>query len=226
MKLIQTKDYLLLIDEEAEIKPNDLFWYRNYKVLLCTGINNTFILTDNKKPKHPSFGQPPQLCKKIIAYYPLASEAKELDLPKLPNPFEEVDFKNIVEDLPEHDDLKSTDGTYSSFHYQSEAMIKGYELGYKAAQSKQFSLEDVEKAIEMARSYTHDGAHGDYFHYTEEEIIQSLSTQKLPSEFIPEYEEYAIGFYGMSNGEPTIDTRLKTTTNLSGKIELVGIYKY
>lgn len=88
MKLIQTKDYLLLIDEEAEIKLNDLFlgddrdrlteserWKicknestEGVNYLMCEGVGyqkgyNAFL---------------------ILSYYPLTKEAKELDLPLLP----------------------------------------------------------------------------------------------------------------------------------------------
>src|SRR5690606_13674129 len=62
----------------------------------------------------------------------------------------------------------------------------------KAAQSdKQFSLEDVKKAIEMAREYDFvQFTNGETeYKYTEEEIVQSLSTQQTyPKEFIPEWE--------------------------------------
>ena len=68
-KLIQTKDYLLLIDEEAICKTGELY---------LTSIQNRII------PKSKGVIQAGD---KIIAYYPLNSEAKELDLPLLPNPF-------------------------------------------------------------------------------------------------------------------------------------------
>lgn len=233
-KLIQTKDYLLLIDEEAEIKPNDLFWYRNYKILLCTGINNTFILTDNKKPKHSSFGQPSQLCKKIIAYYPLNSEAEELDLPLLPNPFyKKTDVVALAIE-------KYGDG------YGAIDQIDAFKAGYKAAQSKQFNSNDMILFAEYVGNYYAD-IHKPVIP-TEEllnSFIQSLSTQQLSKEFVPEYEYYyhsSKEFYKDAKFEkcskeqyelikeeiPTcpVKTELKTMTNSEGREELVGTYKY
>lgn len=67
-KLIQTKDYLLLIDEEAEIKKDDYFL-----------LDDKYIYKDGGDMANDT-------AKKIIAYYPLNSETKELDLPLLPNP--------------------------------------------------------------------------------------------------------------------------------------------
>src|SRR5690606_16767197 len=72
MKLISSKEYLLLIDEVTGFKSGD--W--NYE------IDNTIQIYQFSYDieKYPG--------NKIIAYYPLKKEAKELDLPLLPNPFE------------------------------------------------------------------------------------------------------------------------------------------
>lgn len=162
MKLITTKEYLLLIDEEANIKGHKWVYEGN----------------------------------KIIAYYPLTKEAKELDLPLLPNPFDtELSIKLqaldrigfVPKDLPDYETYMSNE------HF---GFVKGYEEGYKAAQSKQFSLEDIKEAFNAAREkYT--GYRGNVYDSADEyvdELLynQSLSTQQLPKEFIPEYiEEYA-----------------------------------
>jgi len=58
--------------------------------------------------------------------------------------------------------------------------------------------------------------------YTEEEIIQSLSTQQLPKEFIPEIRIINQD-YRFERGQRK---ELKTITNSEGKQELVGTYKY
>ena|SRR5690606_6914887 len=218
-KLIQTEEYLLLIDEEAEV---------------CRGQHR--FLNNKVEPIHEGHNYPYK-GNKVIAYYPLAKEAKELDLPLLPNLFgDEINFKEIVENLPEHDALTSMDGTYSHFHYQSEAMIKGYELGYKAAQSKQFSLEDLKKAIDLTQQICDRNAHyvqrDRNVHVPmitideEEEIIRSLSTQQLPKEFIPEYEKRCWCAKPMNEGCFECSNLLKTITNSEGKEELVGTYKY
>lgn len=98
---------------------------------------------------------------------------------------------------------------------------EGFRDGYKAAQSKQFSLEDMKKAIEFSynagRRLERKAVSPDFnFKIYREELIQSLSTQQLPKEFIPEYE--AKTEFG--------PFKLKTITNSQGKEELVGTYKY
>lgn len=68
-KLIQTKDYLLLIHEEAEIRVNNLFYPMDGKGHI-TRRSSMYLNVDG--------------CGKIIAYRKLSEEAKELDLPLLP----------------------------------------------------------------------------------------------------------------------------------------------
>lgn len=199
-KLIQTKDYLLLIDEEAEICQMDL-----YLDVDCDTVTRATLTSDQYSG-----------CKKVIAYYPLIKEAKELDLPWLPNPFKEVDFDNTSELKILLEKRAEKSNTCDLNEY-----ALGLLAGYKVAQSKgQYSLEDIKKAIEMARDY-YDG-----FTYTEKEIIQSLSTQKLPSEFISEYENKCWCLKPMSGGCFECTKVLKTITNSEGKKEIQGTYKY
>src|SRR5690606_31807377 len=126
-------------------------------------------------------------------YYPLTTEAKELDLPLLPNPFK----------------------TYRVGRKQKRAILdeKGVEIGVfktgseEQAQkycdylnNKQFSLEDVKRAIDLTQQICDRNAHyvqrDRNVHVPmitideEEEIIQSLSTQQLPKEFIIKDMEY------------------------------------
>lgn len=72
-KLIQTKDYLLLIDEKAEIKQNN--WYIDQSI---KNFNHIKQMTFSK------WGTKPTNCFKILAYHSRTKEAKELDLPLLP----------------------------------------------------------------------------------------------------------------------------------------------
>jgi len=162
-KLIKTDLYLLLIDEEAEInKIGTLIYENDTNLINITGVDY----------------EPQGLYSKIIAYYPLSEEAKELNLPLLPNPFEEEPL------MKQASKLRELRGYHKDNHY---SFCGGFIEGYRAAQSKQFSLEDMKRAIEMAREM--DCSNYDYYGYcektyTEEEIIQSLSTQRLPKEFI------------------------------------------
>ena len=144
MKILKTDMYLLLIDEEAEIMYNDLCYdiygspgYNNIKyVVRCLRSAN-----DTYWNKHTS---------KIIAYRKLNSEAKELDLPLLPNPFEVTkSIEHLAEEKADVECQIDSSLDYAGFY-------KGFISGYKSAQSKQFSLEDVKKAIEMAKGFQQD----------------------------------------------------------------------
>lgn len=199
MKLITTDAYLLLIDEGVEIKEGDY----TYKKL-----DNGVIYEEDiwRVEKNTVASNYPNIVKdyrdKIIAYYPLTKETKEIDLPLLPNPFrEESKFYDKLKESP---------------YKENPGLVYYFIEGYKAAQShsKQFSLEDVKKAIEMAReTYLEadpEGKNEEWIGYTEEQIIQSLSTQQLPKEFIPEY---------YTNGDMIVKNR-------EGIRELVGTYKW
>ena len=77
---------------------------------------------------------------------------------------------------------------FKVFHtngYPIEAVPKATILSLpqlmRCSSSPHFSLEDMKKAIEMAQEVDLDSVSP---LYTKEEIIQSLSTQQLPSEFI------------------------------------------
>lgn len=284
-KLIQTKDYLLLIDEEAEIKENDYLLLNNEhpkgRIRKCFHLTNNNALWNGKdwntlKGKHffidpkesEGWGFVTELeCKKIIAYYPLTKEAKELDLPLLPsfegdvwvkgnrisvttlyeyeeqqdwpnhNKYENLGYQTYTGEVIELDKglaLKTDDGkifkTQGTYWFGS-ILDQNCKL-LKAAQLKQFSLEDVKKAIEMAReqSEPYYGGGGLVLSepiyedkHTEEEIIQSLSTQQLPKEFIPEWKQTHSGIF-RENNIPY--ATMKTITNSEGKKELVGTYKY
>lgn len=216
-KLIKNDLYLLLIDEEVICKTGELY---------LTSIKNDI------KPKSKGVIQAGN---KIIAYYPL-KEAKELDLPLLP-PFEkEIDIEELF-----YDNCKNF---YDTIEEQNISKLSFYK-GYKAAQSKtSFTLEDMKKAIEMSRkTFPTDKLSCD--RYSTEEIIQSLSTQHLPKEFIPEYRYYYhsskefysdAGFVECSKEQyesikveiPTcpLKAEIKTTINSEGKEEIQGTYKY
>lgn len=213
MKLVKSYGYLLLIDEGAEINEPCYVVMENsiHPLYLDGNISKKSQLLD-------------KVWKLVIAYRKLNEEDKELDLPELP-PFEDVDIEKIALDW-----FVKADKQDIIFDL---GWIKIFEAGYKAAQSnKQFTLEDMKKAIEMAREM--DCSNYDYYGYckktyTEEEIIQSLSTQQLPKEFImkkePIYEEKYVS--EMSAYMPyCIGEKPWIITNSEGKEELVGTYKY
>lgn len=205
MKILSNNMYLLLIDEEAEIG-------FSYYIDDIGEIRKS--ITDDK-----DYWSVRDEYHKIIAYYPLTKEAKELDLPLLPNPFKDTIPNSGYEE-----------GMFGYTDTEVRVAQNAFQEGYKAAQSKgQYSLGDIKRAINF------DKYHYEYGNIiaskNDEEIenfIQSLSTQKLPKEFIPEYEKsYKINSDGENIGFPVHDTnKLKTIINSEGKEELVGVYKY
>lgn len=99
----------------------------------------------------------------------------------------------------------------------------------KHAKKYKFTEEDVKKAIQLAReadsidgvvdlpivlNYPNANNSDLQIKWMEEEIIQFLQQPKEITEIEFETEEYAVGNYGLSNGEPTIDTRLKITKSI------------
>lgn len=209
MKLIPTKEYLLLVDEKVEIKYNTIIFESDTCLINIVGKDYIHNKTDFK----------------IIAYYPLTEEAKELDLPLLPNPFEEeIDMISLLDkDIPscwssygKGDGTMSQPEDYNRGHRDS--WIKGYRA---AAQSKQFSLEDMKKAHTLGIYYANAGFPRNKQY--EIEFQQLLSTQQLPKEFIP---EYLAGLVGSNEIWAEYPKELKTVINSDGKQCLVGTYKY
>src|SRR5690606_10116770 len=123
LQLVKTKNYLLLIDEEAEIKGKGWRVDLERNTLGFIDSDEYYNRTENKN----KFAL-------VVGYYPLTKEAKELNLPLLPNSFEEVNIKKLA---------KYHYGNNRKTIEHEEGFLLGFDLGYKAAQSKQFSLEDV-----------------------------------------------------------------------------------
>lgn len=222
MKLLNTGVYLLLIDEGAEIKTNDYFVNTIQEKVYHYNIKN--------------YNVDKEYLKLIIAYYPL-KEAKELDgLPLLPEPFKDYSLNRAKEFA--FNKFKETFDKYPKggklpIDTLKDLLGVGIETGYKfATKNKQFSLEDVKKAIEMAR----EGNFSNYDHLgyidwdnSEDKIIQSLSTQQLPVSFEPEYvggREYLAGVVGVNEIWVEYPEELKTITNSEGKQEIQGKYVY
>ena len=227
MKLIQIKDYLLLIDEEAEIKPEDYI------------IHDTVEGVVEANDEWHYRGEKDDYWNKVIAYYPLTKEAKELDLLLLPNPFKEgIDIEKLAK---EHGNLYVN-------QREKELGYLSFCEGYKAAQPKQFSLEDMINAFDEGTnvgalseslsgeydSYEEMENADEYFDESRETFIQSLSTQQLPKEFVISDMEYLstngswedVRLPLLKDFVQKANLRYKTITNSEGKQELVGDYKY
>ncbi len=227
MKLVKTDLYLLLINEEAEIKEG---------VYYLTHLGNVYKETSRpfEEDEEVERFTNRSLYKPILAYYPLTKEAKKLDLPLLPNPFKkEVDesfIKEYVQELIDCKSVRESERTWiSAICHQAVS---------KATQSKgQYSLEDINKAIEFAfnagRRLERKAVSPDFsFVIYREELIQSLSTRQLPKEFISEYEyketlekmDELSDKIGVTPKVTKLYKTLKTITNSDGKQEIQGHY--
>lgn len=241
------QDYLLLlIDEEAEIKEGNYVYSVLYgigKIIKDYGGEST----KNYRPLTAKFQESEvqqeygrdgiwqmdvvgekvakNNCNKVIAYYPLTKEAKELDLPLLPEFKIEIDVDKLAND------------NYHIGHVPSnaaDAYIQAFKKGYKTAQSKQFSLEDVKKAFIAGLEFI--AVDPNRYEEDADNYIQSLSTQQLPKEFIPKYEAnisdspYTSNKYNRAlkalKESSKIGCKFKTITNSEGKEEIQGRYVY
>lgn len=221
MKLIQTKEYLLFISEKREPFNVGNYGLNRFdkRVTLCNEENRLSI------EEH---------WRKIYAYFPLTNYSKELDLPLLPNPFEEeVNIEKLAEKaFPLPIKIHNRGAQYHTHLGRNpykglKKWIKAYTAGYKAAQSKQEEL--LLKAFRAGRKYedVYGFAEDEVkFLNKEEDLIQSLSTQQLPKEFIIAGvgERVVIGHNGFQNEFGNII--YKTVINSEGKQVIQGTYKY
>lgn len=258
MKLITTKDYLLLIDEEAEIKEEDYAYKKQANVIYHDDILQ--IKSNTVGVNYPDIAKIYR--DKIIGYYPLTSEAKPLDgIPLLPPFKEEVNVKRLAIEYVNSEEISSKKkwNTKQYFDYDLKGIdlqgkddflykklllklyaetIFGFEAGYKA-NTKQFSLEDIRKIIIKVSSDVITKGYGPCSvsaHYAREwmeennNFIQSLSTQQLPKEFIPEIEQQCSC---ICHSQPRVVHFMACChpgnliiKHVDGKRELVGEYKY
>ena len=65
----------------------------------------------------------------------------------------EETLEDYVLDSDEHNNLKSSDGTYLNFHRQSELLLKGAKLGAKWQQEKMYSEEDMIMFADFFHNY-------------------------------------------------------------------------
>lgn len=197
MKLIKTDLYLLLIDEEAEIKEGKTFITKENIIHTVFGYN---------------YGD-----RVVIAYYPLTKEAKELEGLLLLPPFEEqIDLHKLY-----NEKIRSY-----PFSYCNSDSYLGFRLGYEVALSKfQYSLEDMRNMFILGGK--HKKQNPDSFLIKMEEILESLPTQQTyPKNFIPEYQRVRDWDNRDVNGDYNSKLVLKTITNSQGQKVVQGKYIY
>ena len=202
-KLIETKHYLLVVDDSDMVGKG----YRLDITRMSVGIIDDDFLYNARK----------DLFKKIIAHLPLNGSPILEGVDLLP-PIED-DVEQLVEISSE-----LQEGTYTIQH--KITYKHGFKDGYnKAHENYKYTEDDVRKAIEMAREL--DGLH--FKNGAAYKIIQSL--HQYPTEFISDDEisHEGIGTYstdlmdiGVSNLKPIKVP--KTITNAQG-IQWMGKYK-
>jgi hypothetical protein len=214
LQIIETPDYTLAVSDE-EIKESN--WYENNGVLFIS--DNIFDEGNN-----PNQNKNNRL---VIAYKPKAN-ARELDLPLLP----EIDVKDDVEKLAEEYVI---DESYLPVY--KEECKRAYINGYKAA-TKVYSEEDLRKAIDFGIRYTDERMTTDIvseifdidcsgnLEETTQLFTQSLKQLKTPKWFVAETTgggEYLAGTVGGNEIWAEYPIALKTTT-INGKTYLIGKY--
>jgi hypothetical protein len=202
-KIVETPEYTLAISDE-KIRNGDLCYDSLRKCIT----KKTDKITCNG-----------EIYKKIIAHLPKGN-AKELDLPLLPQMIVEDDVEKLIskhiKDFKH--DLKESTSTYIKQNCEGAIFgLNRLKEGYKTA-TKKYTEKDLEKAILIAKEYTLGKGHD----YTVEEILHFFKFPKTPNAFVAKMEE-------VCKPMPNIHVKtweLKTTINSKGQKVLVGKYKY
>lgn len=239
-ELIQTKDYLLLVEKVYGFKVGD--W--NYEE------DNTIPVYqfDYNIDEYPS--------NKIIAYYPLTKEAEELDLPLLPNPFAEASTKELAKQFS-LEDMRNMFilGGKHKMQNPDSFLIKMEEI-LQSLSAQQLPKEFTPEIIKSVRYKYLDNSHEKRFTFKgliPGDILIANETQRgLGGDFIPynmdliekskEYMIKKISSFGLYTVPWIIDEDcnhdipdfdlftvknegcIRTITNSEGKLEVVGTY--
>jgi hypothetical protein len=215
LEIIETPDYILAVSDEGK-KIENCYLYNT----ITKNIRKCFAIDKNRLVYN-------EFDFVIIAYRPKGN-AKELDLPLLPEIVVEDDVEKLAEkEFPLLDTKWCRTGVVEEENLQLLGHRRSFIKGHKAA-TKKYSEEDLrkalnEKAIHFKIGYTKEfGVNGKYTK-SDDEIIQSLKqpkTPKTPKWFVAETEDI---FHSPSPIGMSVDTVLKTTTT-NGKTYLVGTY--
>jgi hypothetical protein len=206
-KLINTSDYLLIVDD-SEIKED------------CYALH--YHPTGELELVSHDFKYGCKLCKKIIAHLPLNNS------PIL----EGVDLLPPVED--EVDKLARQFAIDESYGKISGDLFKGFIFGYNKAKEKyKYTEEDLRKVIDKTIHSCNKAQKESYGELVidEDEIIQSLQQPKMPVGFKCEMDRVLVNGY---KNQPSnvigfvadYELRQKTTTNSQGLTQWVGEYIY
>jgi hypothetical protein len=202
-KIINTGDYLLIVDD-SEIKEGD--WVVDFRL-----DGRILVSKWNEEDYEDGFFFD---AKKVISHLPLNNSPILEGVDLLPPLEDEVDKFESFLDREIELELNTK---------ETIDRIKWYYQQYFKSKQKNYTEEDLMKAIDMAREYTPD-----VVGFTKDEIIQSLNQPKMPVKFVCEMKkDYRKNDDGEPIGLPVHETnKPKTTTNLQGLTQWVGEYIY
>jgi len=213
LQIIETLDYILAVSDD-EIKEGS-YMLSHYKTL-CKAGNSTLVnMTSIEGTK----------CKKVIAYQP-KNNAKELDLPFLPEIVVEDDVEKFDKIITEESEYwyKAT-GSLTS----CEIVKRAFSMGLKAA-TKVYSEEDLRKAFDFGTNEGYNYRDSEAIDEEPEELseedwnsfVKNLNTPITPKWFVAEKVQKS------NNGSIPVcqewEYELKTTA-INGKTYLVGHYE-
>jgi len=229
-KIIETPEYYLAVSDK-EIKKGDLGVYVSFD--FDEMYVNEIEKVTNTDLKHIS--------KKIIAYQPNGN-AKELDLPLLPEIVVEDDVEKLAETCASklYYSVGNSESERNWVENQKELIKVGFEEGFKSA-TKKYSEDDLIKFAEYCRNVARrEGTYSNGFTnnwelcseqkiVTTKDLLNSfkyLKQAKTPKWFVAEMEKgYRTNPDGEPVGLPIHNIGLKTTI-INNKTYLVGTYKY
>ena len=226
-EIIKTDNYLLVVDDDSDIKVHGYYLRYSTKVLRCTDMKWVFNDALNKNEiiiTSDSSGDPydrsKHFLKKIISHLPL-NGAPYLDgVDRLPPSWRDSGDKDDVEQLAEEHaehQFKGISDRTSMFECKND-----FKSGYQEAREKyKFTEEDMRKAIIMSSLSTVD-----FIPDRCDVIIQTIQQPKYPIAFECEVE---LVFYPANmpkEGEERPPYRPKIIINSEGRTEWVGKYIY
>ena len=212
LQIIETPDYILAVSDE-DIKEDDCNLTNGEDVFDYTDVKNRYSLEYVNRYQQ-----------KITAYQPRGN-AKELDLPLLP----EIVIEDDVEKLAEkYANLKNSIHDYDEQYYNSHGVViaKGFIEGYKSA-TKVYNEEDLRKVIELSRITYKEKTFGTVLpKYKPGEIVNLVTQPKTPKWFVAEHIGKCCGnqLINQCINCKKYKPQLKTTT-IKGKTYLVGKYE-
>ncbi len=209
LQIIETPDYILAVSDE-DIKEDDCNLTNGEDVFDYTDVKNRYSLEYVNRYQQ-----------KITAYQPRGN-AKELDLPLLPEIVIEDDVEKLLDEKYPYEVGYSVSDENSTIQAMREAFTEGY-----TSATKVYSEEDLRKAIELSRITYKEKTFGTVLSkYKPGEIVNLVTQPKTPKWFVAEHIGKCCGNQLINQ---CIDCKkykpqLKTTT-INGKTYLVGKYE-